>query len=619
MSNYRWDIQGLRAIAVLAVVIFHINPKLLSGGYIGVDVFFVISGYLIMGIIWRDLESGDFSLTSFYARRMRRLFPALFVMVAISSLGAYFILLPNENIDFNKSLIATLFNISNFYFYLEADYFNDMMEFAPLLHTWSLSVEEQFYLLSPMVLIYIFTKQKAKILLILVALFILFLLLSQIAIYYDKSFAFFASPTRFFQFILGGVVAISLQKNLLSKTKNDFMGAVGLLMIMLSLYFYDKSTVFPGVNALFPSMGTALILFSGQNSRYISWLLSNRIFKLIGNASYSIYLWHWPLIVFYKLEFSPSLSRVEQLGLFLGSLVIGYLSWKYIEQTTRKNSQTNLKSIYTVIAISFALSAMAFLVIYKISIDSLAYKNRAYKYLEYNASKFRSGECFLTSEYDGIEFFNKSRCVTHTKNKKNYLLIGDSHAAHFYSALEELKKEGETITQITASGCHPTLPYSGVKRCQDLFKWAFEELVVEKRFETIILSAHWKYPEKESLLKSINYLKKYTNHIIVLGANMEYLQSLPRLLIALPKEGKTDMIYKTAGRYQDVSSVDYYMKSYLKLDGVRYISILHILCDQESCRTITDDGTPINFDSSHLTHKGALYIMQEIAPNLFDR
>ena len=615
--GYRWDIQGLRAIAVLAVVIFHINPMLLPGGYVGVDIFFVISGYLIMGFIWRDLQNNNFNLLRFYIKRVYRLFPALFAMVTVSSVTAYFILLPTEGIDFNKSLISTLFYFSNFYFYSESDYFNTAMEFSPLLHTWSLSVEEQFYLVFPLLLIFIYSKKKIQITKILIILAILSLLLSEIFIYKDSAFAFFASPTRFFQFIIGGLIVISIQKNVFSKNLNDLLGGVGLSLIITSMFIYNDKTLFPGLHALLPSVGTAVLLFSGIHARYTSIFLTNNVFKVIGNASYSIYLWHWPLIVFYKLKVSPNLSTYEQAGLFVLSIIFGYLSWKYIENKTKfsRTNEINLKPIYTTIGISLFFSSVSYMIF-----TFYPYKSKVYQYLNYDASNFRAGKCFLTSKYNDINLFNKKECVTHTEGKKNYLLLGDSHAAHFYSALEKIKTDNETITQVISSGCPPVLPYSGRTSCANLIKWAYEELIVDKHFDTIIFSANWGYFKKERTIRSINLLRKHTNNVVVLGPSMQYEQSLPRLLVELPEDKDTRMIYKTAGRLKRQSRIDHEMRGYVKMNNVKYISTLDTQCNATTgCVTITPEDIPLNFDKDHLTHGGALYILEQIKHDIFGR
>ncbi len=620
-TGYRWDIQGLRAIAVLGVVIFHINPSRLPGGYIGVDVFFVISGYLIMGFIWRDLIAGDFSLTRFYTKRIQRLFPALFVMVVASSIAAYFILFPEETIDFTKSLIATLFNVSNFYFYSEADYFNSAMKFSPLLHTWSLSVEEQFYLIFPIILMFIFEKNKIQISKILFILTIIFFSLSEILIYWDESFAFFSSPTRFFQFTIGGLVALNIQKNNISKILNDSLGGLGLIIIILCMLIYNDKTLFPGINALIPTFGAALVLFTANKPGYTNLFLSNKLFQLIGNSSYSLYLWHWPLIVFYKLGFHQNLNTFDQVLLFCGSILFGYISWKFIENTTRfkKTNHKSFNPIHLAIGTSFFISILSLFALSGLNYRFTEKQIKATQYLNYNSSNFRGGKCFLTSGYNDIKYFDKTECISHRNGMKNILLIGDSHAAHFYSALQANKNEHETITQVTASGCRPILQYKGEDRCTDLIKWAYKELIIDKHFDTIILSARWSMNERENLVETVNMLLNHTNQVVILGHTMEYLQPLPRLLAKLPEDKDTRLIYKTAGKYQELFTIDEFIKSSFTMKGVKYISILDILCNKNGCITTTPEDIPIAFDYGHFTHEGAYYIIEQINTEIFNR
>jgi len=618
---YRFDIQGLRAIAVLSVVIFHINPMLLPGGYIGVDIFFLISGYLIMGFIWRDLKHNSFNLLRFYTKRIYRLFPALFAMVIVSTIAAYYILLPNESEIYLKSMLSILFYFSNFYFYTEADYFNDAMAFYPLLHTWSLSVEEQFYMLFPLILIWIYTKQKKFIFMWLVWIALLSLVLSQWYVHADASFAFFASPTRFFQFIMGGIIAIVLQRSNPSKNLGDIGVISGLVLIVISLYTYSEKTLFPGLNALLPSVGTGLVLYFGVQSYYSKFVLENKVVDMIGNASYSIYLWHWPLIVFYKLKVSPNLSVNEQGLLFLLSIFLGILSWYFIENKFRKKdiSNVNLKPIGKVLLISVVTMLFSFVIFKVYPYENLRYLKKANEYLKYDASKFRAGSCFLTSKFNDVKFYDESLCVTHVKGKKNYLLFGDSHAAHYYSALEELMQDDETLTQVTSSGCSPILPYSGAKRCAGLNKWAYEELIQEKYFDTIILSGNWRLENKKNFQYSLEQLLKHTDKVVVLGASMEYKQSLPRLLLNLKNTEDSTQIYKYGGSYPTFLKIDKMIKSYVTMDNAIYISTLDKLCSNKGCTTITPNGVPINFDNGHLSHDGAMYILKQIEQDIFDR
>lgn len=621
-KKFRWDIQGLRALAVLAVVIFHIDRTLLPGGYIGVDIFFVISGYLIMGFIWRDLSSNSFSLSEFYSKRVYRLFPALFVTVAATSIAAAFILLPTEYGTFFKSLVSTLFYYSNFFFYTQADYFNDAMEYAPLLHTWSLSVEEQFYLLFPLLLIFIYKKFRPQVVWILLAVAILSLILSEATLRYDAAFSFFASPSRFFQFIAGGMIAIGVSRNRFPAILNMLLAVAGLILIVLSFVYYNKYTLFPGIHALLPTAGTALLLFAGMADNGMSRFMGNSVFKLIGNASYSIYLWHWPVIVFYKLKVSPNLSRTEEVTLLAVSLILGYLSWKFIETRTRRKRFT--KSGKGLIALVFGTSMTLIVfvagVLYTVPKLFEQSHSKAYRYLDYHADNFRVGECFLSTQYNDMKFYNKEKCIVFNADKKNYLLLGDSHAAHFYSALEAEKHSDESVSQATASGCPPVLHTRGAKGCIEMMQWVYKDLIPHKHFDTIIYSANWWYFKLEDVIKTINYMLHYTDRVVVMGINMQYKQPLPRLLVEWG-DTNTSQIYKKAGYYEAMSKYDKVMQRFLKGKiGVEYISILNVECSKEKgCRTLTEEGVPVDFDDSHLTPEGARYIIKAIENKVFKR
>jgi len=621
--SFRWDIQGLRALAVLAVVIFHIDPELLPGGYIGVDVFFVISGYLIIGFIHRDLKMNAFSLSRFYVKRVYRLFPALFAMVAVSTLFAYWILLPDEARNYLHSLVSTLFYYSNFYFYSQADYFNSAMKFAPLLHTWSLSVEEQFYLIFPVILIWIFKKHwSAAMVLGIIGLFSF--VLSALLIDKDPALAFFASPTRFFQFIVGGMIAVSLQKIRLSSWQSDLLVLTGTVLIVISMFLFDETTPFPGLYALVPTLGAGLIVFAGGQMRYLRMLLVNPLFKYIGNASYSIYLWHWPVIVYYKLKYSPNLSHKEEWALFGLSLALGFLSWLLIEQKTRLRDveRVSLRPLVSVLAGSVLFASAVIVFFHFVPSKHIEYRHKAYQYLNHVATGMRAGECFLTSKYNDVKFYEKEKCVTYEKGKKNYLLIGDSHAAHYYRALNEMLDENETLTQVTSSGCPPVIPFRGAKKCYDLHSWAFNTLIREKHFHTIVISANWYYvwlKHKYDVKKTVQELLKYTDRVVVLGPSMQYSQSLPRLLVELPEDANSSTLFKTAGKYKFFSIIDRQMRSVLKMDRVVYVSTLDALCDGKSCLTVTPEGVPVNFDEDHLTYEGASYILKQYETVIFDR
>jgi peptidoglycan/LPS O-acetylase OafA/YrhL len=619
-KNYRWDIQGLRAIAVLAVVIFHINPKLLPGGYLGVDVFFVISGYLILGFIWQDLQQQRFSLVNFYGRRLKRLFPAFFVMVLFTSFISYFVLLPEETVTYAESLLSSILYSSNIYFYFQSNYFSTALEYAPLLHTWSLAVEEQFYFAFPILLIWVYKTNPARIMFVLTAIMVLSLLLSELLLYSDKSFSFYASPTRFWQFIVGGLLAIhpciiNYGKNL-STSLSDALAITGLFILTSCLFYYNQEVLFPGINAVLPTFATGLILFAGKSSNFgrgfIYKVLSCRLAKFFGKISYSLYLWHWPIIVFYQLIIKSKTNFSEQAMLFSVAILLGYISWFVIERrsTALHIGRTSIKVIWTSIFASLLLVVIgaAFLtgLPYRYSEQQIKYS----AYLNYDRKDYyRQGSCFLTSYFNNISFFDKQLCISYDKLEHNTLLIGDSHAAQWYRALKSTKKTNENISQVTSSGCKPIVPFKGAKRCTHLMQWAFDELIQDKRFETIIIAARWKDKDINTLLATVEYLSEYSTDIIVFGPSIEYDLPLPRLL-ASKESAKEVNDYRN---YQMIKNRDKFFMNAFNNSSASYLSVFNIICPEDDfCLQLTKRGNPIQYDSNHLTYEGARELILEL-------
>ncbi len=607
---FRWDIQGLRAIAVLSVVIFHISPRHLPGGFLGVDIFFVISGFLIIGFIHRDLQRGDFSLSDFYFKRVKRLLPALILVVLCSSIFASLLLTPQEFSGYVKSLWSTVFYVSNLYFYSESGYFDSSLALSPLLHTWSLSVEEQFYIVAPIALLIIY-KVNSKAVVFYLLLFSFFsLVFSEVFVYFDRDLSFYASPSRFWQFTLGGILAIRFSTLKVRALYYDLIGFFGLLSIIYSLFFYTESTVFPGVNAILPTLATAMVIFSGFNRGYIYRVLSNKIGVFFGNISYSLYLWHWPVIVFYKLSIGSTIKgEAGKVVILILSILLGYLSWLYIERNGRllfhkpKNYSVVILSVLSVCLVSSILQT--------INARGFTEAQLGYaSYLNYKSTEFRAGSCFLTSKYNDFKLYDKNNCITHKVGSKNYVLFGDSHAAHWFDAMNKTKSSDVTITQVTSSGCKPTVSYKGEKRCTELLQWGFEELLSSKKFDKVILSARWGYDDVLSLKATIDKLKLYTDDIVILGPTVEYDMPLPRVLAFNRGEIKIN----SHRFYEKSKGIDAAIDSAVSdIENVEYISILKILCPSPvSCITRTSKGVPIAFDYGHFTASGALHVLSNI-------
>ena len=337
--RYRAEIDGLRAIAVISVILFHLN--IISGGFVGVDIFFVISGFLITNIVYNEIKNNNFNFINFYEKRIRRIFPALFFILFITTILTWLIQLPYDFIKFHKELISVISFSSNFYFFLDGDYFAVDSSLKPLLHTWSLSVEEQFYLFFPFFII-IF-KNHIKFLFYSILIITLFSL-----IYSDhvstsfNPINFYLIHTRFWEISFGALAALKYKKINLYFSKyiilSEIISISGFVMILISLFSFTESTPNPSFYTLLPTIGTLLIILFSKNY-FINSILSNKIFVKIGLLSYSAYLIHQPLISFFKLYYIIDFNLVQKLWILTLILTISYFSYIFIESPFRDRNK----------------------------------------------------------------------------------------------------------------------------------------------------------------------------------------------------------------------------------------------------------------------------------------
>ncbi|PCK08879.1 MAG: hypothetical protein COA42_06905 [Alteromonadaceae bacterium] len=359
--NYRADIDGLRAIAVIIVIMFHYGLGSFSGGFIGVDVFFVLSGYLIGSIIFSQLQKGRFDFSTFYFRRIRRLFPVYLVVMVSTFLLAYMLMLPQDFKKFGQSLFASTVYISNILFYLKAGYFDSASHLKPLLHTWSLSVEEQFYMVFPLVA-WIFSRFSPR------NLFALFGVLTLVsfgaaALYIEKdaSAVFYLYPFRAWEMFFGTLLAINFVPPLRNQLLNNITAAAGILLILVPNFLYDASTSFPGINALAPCFGTVLIIYSGTHSQgWVHQLLATKVPVFIGNISYSLYLWHWPIYVLYTYILPNEAEASDIWIMAAATFILSVLSWRFVE-TPFRLGKIKYTDRHSVIFASTAVLSLVFM------------------------------------------------------------------------------------------------------------------------------------------------------------------------------------------------------------------------------------------------------------------
>ena len=345
--TYRADIDGLRAVAVAIVVLYHAGATSISGGYLGVDVFFVVSGFLISGIIWRDLEAGAFSFAGFYERRIRRIYPALFSMI-LACLGcASLFLVPDDFVAMGNSAAATAVYGSNIFFWRKSGYFDAPAELAPLLHTWSLAVEEQFYVVYPVFLALVHRFARGRAVHALMAVFVASLALATWGISAYPEASFYLLPTRAWELALGALLAVAHLPTPRSRLLSEAAAVAGGLLIGYSAFAFDSRTPIPGPLGLVPCLGAALILHAARRPTLVGRLLETPPFVFVGQISYSLYLWHWPVLVmskhFLAVRELPLWATVTAVA---GSVALAWASFHLVEQPVRKRGWFSRNAIF---------------------------------------------------------------------------------------------------------------------------------------------------------------------------------------------------------------------------------------------------------------------------------
>ena len=618
ITAHRGDIYGLRAIAVLSVILFHLNPTGITGGYIGVDVFFVISGYLITNQIRTDLSERRFFLVDFYAKRIRRLYPALFVLITATTLASFFILFPSELINIAQASAAAMFYVSNFYFHSEVDYFSHG-DVRPLLHTWTLAVEEQFYIFFPALLVLLRKLPAHVIALIIAAMALLSLASAEILLNTDSSAAFFWSISRFWEFA-AGALATFLARSANSATASSLQAAFGLATVLLSVFLLTDTSAVPGVITLAPVLGAVLIVRAGETRNRISDLLDLAPLRYLGRISYSLYLVHWPLIAFTRILYNDSLPFALEAALLMGSIGLAAFMYHMVELPARRISLPGRRGL--ILGLGFgattivAAASAATIVSNGFPERYPAKARRIMTYLDYDPqASFRSGICLLNVEAQREDaVFDEARCVGRSRpDRPQILLIGDSYAAQYYEPLRRAFPTLE-IAQVTATGCRPVLEAAGAERCRHLMNHAFSKIITPGRFSAIVMSARWSDADIGKLPATLAFLGQRTSRLYVLGPMVEYSRPLPRLIALSELRGDQEATVKASRLLERAERLDARLAAIAHQAGepVRYVSVVKELCGEDSCITVTASGAPTQFDHGHLTREGAALILGKL-------
>jgi peptidoglycan/LPS O-acetylase OafA/YrhL len=634
-SSYRPDIDILRAIAVLSVLCFHWDVPPFFGGFVGVDVFFVISGFLITRLIAHDEQADKFSFARFYERRARRILPALYVVIAATGLAAWYLLLPPQTIDFARSIVAVTLFSSNILFWQEAGYFDAPALTKPLLHTWSLSVEEQFYLIFPALLILLFKRLTvptatrntiATLLVIAVASFAYNVWRVNVA----PSSAFYLSPGRAWEFLLGSILAVGDAPKIRNHYAQFLVATLGITMIIAAALSFSSKTAFPGTAALLPCVGTVLCIWANTDrnpGRIERALTSLPLFY--GKISYSLYLWHWPIWLFARLWLRPDgdFPTSTKLAMFASASALSFVTFRLVEQPFRNPNRVGRPVLF----VSGAIASGSLLLFGIMGVELGGFPGRVppeiaalANYASYPRSvPYRENVCFLQPTQK-IEEYDFDKCGTAKVGMRSVLLLGDSLAAHYLPGLQQATSDHPAlILQANSSGCAPFIGLSqpALPNC-DAMNLLVRNLLHRSRLDVVVLSANWRvYSETLGYDRFLQLIRTTIAEvpqdipIILLGPSIQYEEPLPQLLASFALRGTDNsdlpQLVKPA-----IFELDRRMKAdFAAMPNVTYVSVLAANCPDQRCPLLIGK-IPVQWDAVHLTVPGSQRVIAAALPQM---
>lgn len=641
---YRPDIDGLRAVAVVAVILFHADVAGFAGGYVGVDVFFVISGFLITSIIIRQIQQGTFSIARFWDRRVRRIVPALTVVLLTTAAAGYWLLLyPLDYLDFGQSLLAQSVFLSNLFFLRKSDYFASAAEESPLLHTWSLAIEEQFYIIFPLLVLLLWRLGRRVMLwsLLLVALGSLawsqYLLMSPGAAFSipglpplfaaasNATAAFYLLPTRAFELLVGALLAL-VAWQVASRVHANFLAGIGTGLVIGSVFLYSEETLFPGLAALLPALGTAcLIVAHATHTSVVHQVLRYPVLVWVGLLSYSLYLWHWPVLVLGRYYFATEeLSATETVGLLGLTVSLSVLTYHLVEVPVRSRA-SHLKSRYVLFAGVAALTLVGGIGYYIMNQQGVQHRApeaaQAIALASTDFGDWRS-DCFVHS----FEFTKEPCRFGPTEREATHLVIGDSHAGAILQGIAAAAAEaGVTVETYIGAGCSPLMMTNSedTSRCRIIHQLFAEKLQSGDITDVLLVSRWTNYREdidqfslteleqqfETAVADTIEYLESFNVRIHVLLQVPHHTYYEPRTLFYDVVRG-AEVVNYALPRHQHDDMQSFVSQTWRASAADRQVSLLDptpLLCSSEFCNLTYNDQV-IYQDSNHLNATGALLL-----------
>lgn len=621
--QYRPEIDGLRAVAVLPVILFHAGFAPFAGGYVGVDVFFVISGYLITAILLDEIGRGAFTFGGFYERRARRILPALFFVLAVTVPVAWFLMLPALFEDFARSLGLAALSLSNFYFMRTTSYFGIGAELQPLLHTWSLGVEEQYYLLFPPLLLLLWRWGRRVASLGVAALALASLAVAVWGAGYDPARNFFFTPSRFWELGAGSLCAFAIGGRV--RRPSGLLAGLGLAMIIGAVLGFDAETPSPALWTLVPVAGAVLVvLFAGPDTM-AARLLALGPLVAVGLISYSAYLWHQPLFAFARLASLQPPGPWLMGALALLTLALAWATWRFVEQPFRRRPLPVLPRRPALFGTAAAVIAGA--VAFGVLADNTAWVNsrlsaeqrRMLDWLDFArtpafAAANRQPDCFLSVQDQGEGAFRPDRCLTLAQDRPNVLLLGDSHASHLLYGLTSAFP-GVNILQLTLAGCRPLLEPTGGADCGPVMArfWAEYLPALRGHVDTILLAGRWRSRDVGHLAPTVAELRALGFRVLVFGAVPEFQPELPVLLARLPMGADPDQAAARALLAHRLTLAEA-IEDEAEAAGAPFVHMIDVLCNAaRGCQTRADTGDPLVWDYGHFTPEGSRTVVRLLA------
>lgn len=603
--KYRSDVDGMRALAILPVLLFHAGFGTFSGGYIGVDIFFVISGFVITSKLLNDIDEGHYSIGTFYVRRIRRLLPAMTVTLGVTFLAGLVFLVPPALTDLSWSLLATIAFSANMYFWKNSGYFEVAAQARPLLHMWSLAVEEQFYLFIPVVIYVLQTRARRLTKVVLGIAALASLVLSAAIINTAPTANFFLLPTRAWELLAGSLVAARLLPAPRRQGLRDGLGLLGLALMIAPIFLYDEATPFPGLAALPPTLGTALAIYAGsEGSSWPARWLSHRILVGIGAISYSLYLVHWPLIVYARTWLLRELDPFESGLIVFASFALAYLQWRFIEVPFR-HPRVQQRQGQVFATAGGTLAALAAIAATGILLKGLPQRMPDYHITQIaqgGPKSWLDGRCFLINQ--NASAWAGQDCVRTKGAPENALLWGDSFAAHYIiGLLKNQDRLTHNLVQYTFAGCPPVLGYRSFARpgCEGFNERVFD-VIKDYDIKVVIIAARWDQLRQRGLLG----LAETVARIRTTGAQVYVIGQSPMFSF-----DTSVMSYRKAGFEGNGDASWYYsfdprINQNLKneLGGVGFIDPTSSFCRGRRCEYMRD-GNLLFDDYGHFSVTGS--------------